>query len=388
VYTLNSNNVHFKRDAIHRRFCHALPGKQTIQRFWFPTAVLLSKRIIYQLMDIRLSVRMKFFIAALIVLFTCMVIPGCIIQPPLSKEPPSIQSSPVREGTINVPGGKVWYRIVGADRPDIPLLVLHGGPGACHDYLEPLEALGDERPVIFYDQLGCGKSDHPDNNSLWTTKRFVEELEQVRTALAPGKVHILGSSWGTMLTSEYMITKNPAGVVSLIMSGPCLSAKRWEADQRQYLDELPDEENAVILACEQTGNFSSPEYQDAMMHYYHRYVCRLDPWPDCLIRTFENMGVVVYNQMWGPSEFTITGTLKNFDRSSDLQEIGVPVLFTCGRYDEATPETTAYYQSMIPGSELIIFEDASHMHHIEKTDKYLTAVRDFMKRSEDGRMNG
>lgn len=322
----------------------------------------------------RLKVRFIFFILVLAIMIFFIPLSGCIFQ--------NTASVHVREGTINVTGGKVWYRIVGADSSGIPLLVLHGGPGAPHDYLEVLEALGDERPVIFYDQLGCGNSDNTDDDSLWTLGRFVEELEQVREELAPEEVHILGQSWGTMLACEYMITKNPDGVKSLILSGPCLSAEMWGADQRRYLDQLPEDMKKIILECEQSGDFSSDAYQDAMMEYYRLHVCRLDPWPDSLNRTFENMGADVYNYMWGPSEFTITGTLKDFDRTMDLREISVPVLFTCGRYDEATPESTAYYQSMLPCSEMIIFEDASHEHHIEKSEEYLLAVRDFLKRSE------
>ncbi|WFN34971.1 proline iminopeptidase-family hydrolase [Methanogenium sp. S4BF] len=318
-----------------------------------------------------------------IILSLFVVFSGCTAQSGKASGASSSASPQVQEGTVTVTGGKVWYRIAGADRPGIPLIVVHGGPGAPHDYLEPLEALANERPVIFYDQLGCGNSPCPDDPSLWTIGRFVDELEQVRAALSPGEVHILGQSWGTTLVSEYMITRKPAGVTSLIFSAPCLSVKRWEADQRQYLTELPEKERTTILACEETGNFSSPEYQDAMMTYYLLHLCRLEEWPDSMNRTFEKMGVGVYTYMWGPSEFTMAGTLKDFDQSPNLHEISVPVLFTCGRYDEATPESTAYYLSMLPGSELIIFEDASHMHHIEKTDEYLSVVREFLRRSED-----
>lgn len=108
----------------------------------------------------------------------------------------------IQEGYIQVPGGKVWYRIVGADRSGIPLLTIHGGPGAPHDYLEPLESLADERPVIFYDQLGCGFSDKPDDTTLWTVQRFTDELQAVRTALNLDRVNLLGTSWGTMLSVE------------------------------------------------------------------------------------------------------------------------------------------------------------------------------------------
>jgi proline iminopeptidase len=145
----------------------------------------------------------------------------------------------LKEGFIQVTGGKVWYRIVGADKKGIPLLTLHGGPGARHDYFEPLEALAVDRPVIFYDQLGCGNSDRPSDTTLWTVARFVEELEQVRESLHLEKVHLMGGSWGTMLAVEYMLRKKPDGVVSLILSGPYLSTPKWVADQQMWISQLP-----------------------------------------------------------------------------------------------------------------------------------------------------
>ncbi|MBA4417108.1 MAG: proline iminopeptidase [Syntrophus sp. (in: bacteria)] len=288
----------------------------------------------------------------------------------------------IREGYISVPGGNIWFKIVGADKKGIPLLTLHGGPGAPHDYLEPLEALSDERPVIFYDQLGCGNSDKPENKSLWRVKRFVEELHFVRSALRLGKIHILGQSWGTMLAVDYMLTRKPRGVVSLVLSAPCLSASRFIADQRKYLLEFPEDMQKIIRDAEASGNYDSPQYDEAEMKYYKRHVCRLDPWPDCMERTLKKSGRSVYEYMWGPSEFTMTGTLKKYERAKKLKQIKIPVLFTAGQYDEATPATTSYYQSMLPGSEIAIFEDASHEHHIEKPEQYLKTVRDFLRRAE------
>jgi proline iminopeptidase len=292
----------------------------------------------------------------------------------------------VIEGYIPVTSGSIWYKIVGANRKNIPLLVLHGGPGAPHDYLEPLEALSDERPVIFYDQLGCGNSDRPRGLSLWTIERFVNELEQVRTYLGPDKMHLLGQSWGTMLAVEYMLAKKPKDVVSLILSGPCLSLSRFTSDQKAYLLELPETLQRIINEGEASGCFGSREYQDAMMTYYGIHMCRLDPSPDCMNRTMEKMGYEVYEQMWGPSEFTITGTLKGYERADRLKEISVPTLFTCGRYDEATPSTTAYYHSLLPGSEIAIFEDASHQHHLEKAEEYLKVVRNFIDKTEKSKI--
>jgi proline-specific peptidase len=288
----------------------------------------------------------------------------------------------VQEGYIPVRGGNVWYRIVGSDKCGIPLLALHGGPGATWDYLEPLGALCGERPVVFYDQLGGGNSDRPDDTSLWTVECFTEELGTVREALDLEKVHILGQSWGSMLAVDYMLARKPHGIVSLILSGPCLSASRWGNDQRAYLLEMPAHIQKIIHDCETSGDFSSEEYQEAMMNFYRRHLCRMDPWPDCLMRTFEKMSHAVYEYMWGPSEFSIRGTLKNYERAERLRAIQVPVLFTCGRHDEATPASTSYYHEMLPGSAFVIFEDASHEHHIEKAGEYLNAVRTFLHRVE------
>ncbi len=214
-----------------------------------------------------------------------------------------------QEGYVSITGGKVWYQIVSAEKKETPLLTLHGGPGGAHDYLEPLILLSDERPVIFYDQLGCGNSDRPQNPSLWTVEHFVEELKQLREILSLDKIHILGQSWGSMLTVDYWLNEHPEGVVSFIFSGLCLSASRFTADQRSYLKLFPKEIQQTITKNEAAGCFDSPEYQEAMMKYYKRHLCRLEPWPDCLNRSFEKMGHEVYEYMWGPSELTVTGTL-------------------------------------------------------------------------------
>jgi proline iminopeptidase len=290
---------------------------------------------------------------------------------------------PATEGYIQVTGGKVWYRIAGADKKGISLLLVHGGPGAPHDYLEPLEALSDERPVIFYDQLDCGNSERSKDTSLWRTERFVEELGQVRAALKLEKVHILGQSWGSMLALEYYVRKNPEGIVSFIFSGPYFSSKRWSADQRKWISELPEAVRGMIEKTEASGDYSSQEYQDAMNVFYGRHLCRLDKWPDCMTRTMEKMGTDVYTYMWGPSEFTITGILKDADVSGELHKLKMPVLFTCGEYDEAAPETTEYYHSLVQGSEMYVLKGASHEHNLEKPEEYNGIIRAFLKNTEN-----
>lgn len=288
----------------------------------------------------------------------------------------------MREGFVKVPGGKVFHRTVGEDAPGIPLLVLHGGPGIPHDYLEPLEALGRERPVVFYDQLGCGASDWPDDLSLYTLPRFVDELALVREALGLERAHLLGQSWGAMLAVEYCLELRPAGIASLVLSGPCLDSRRFAADQREHLTRMPGPVREAIQLAEATGDFAAEAYQEAIGAYYAKHVCMLDPWPECLNRAIEKMNMTVYGHMWGPSEFTCTGTLREHGRQEELGGLRLPVLFTCGSQDEATPSTVAGYQALVPGAELCVLENASHSHHLEQPEAYLKTVSAFLRRAE------
>lgn len=217
------------------------------------------------------------------------------------------------EGYVEVPGGRVWYQIAGADRPGVPLLCLHGGPGMPHDYLEPLAGLAAGRPVIFYDQLGCGRSDRPADDSLWTTGRFVEELAAVRAALGLGRLHLFGNSWGGWLALQYTLDRRPQ-LDSLILSSSPPSVSRWITDCAALRAELSEPVRDVLDSHEAGGYFSCPEYQWAITQFYRRHVCRQDPWPDCVERTFAGMGADVYLTMWGPSEFgPVTGRLRTWD---------------------------------------------------------------------------
>lgn len=288
----------------------------------------------------------------------------------------------VTEGFLEVSGGKIWYQIVGADQKGIPLLVVHGGPGAPHDYLETLAELADQRPVIFYDQLGCGNSDRPEDESLWNVDRFVEELHSLRSSLKLEQIHLLGQSWGSMLSVEYLLRKNPSGIQSLILSAPFLSTPIWAADQRELISNMEPDIQDTILSIEQSGDYAAEAYQEAMMAFYRKHLCRMDPWPKSLLRTMDKMGVGVYEYMWGPSEFTITGTLLDADLTGDLHKIKTPTLFTCGEHDEATPESTKHFHSLLPGSEMHIFPDASHQHHIEAQSDYHQLLREWFSRHE------
>jgi proline iminopeptidase len=320
-------------------------------------------------------------IAGIVCLLVSFLLGGCGMDGKLN-ESGSESLGKTREGYIPVIGGRVWYKVAGENKKGIPVLVVHGGPGASHDYLEPLAELADERPVVFYDQLGCGNSERPETISLWTIERFVDELHQVRRALGLKKLHIIGQSWGSSLAVDYLLSENSEGVLSLVLSGALLSTSRWIEDQQAYVADLPEETREIIQASEDRGDFGSTDYQDAMMVFYRIHVCRLDPWPECLNRSFQKLNVPMYEYMWGPSEFTVTGALKDYERVERLKEISIPVLFTCGYHDEATPATTRYYQRHLPGSEVLVLEGASHEHHLEKPQEYLEAVRAFLRGAE------
>lgn len=286
----------------------------------------------------------------------------------------------LHEGYVGVRGGRIWYQVVG-EPGATPLLTLHGGPGSTHDLLEPLSALADERPVIFYDQLGSGKSDRPNDPALWQTNRFVEEVDTLRSTLGLTSLHLFGHSWGSMLAASYMLNHS-AGIKSLVLAGPCLSVPRFEQDALALKRNLSPDVVALLERHEQAGTTDSEEYQNAKWDFYKRHVCRIFPFPEPYRRARAGFGDAVYNTMWGPSEFHITGNLQDFDVTGRLHEIGVPTLFTCGRYDECTPEATAWYQAFLPGSEMVIFENSSHTPMVEESELYNKAIRDFLRRVE------
>jgi proline iminopeptidase len=220
--------------------------------------------------------------------------------------------------------------------------------------MTPLEALADERPVVLYDQLGCGKSDRPADTSLWRVERFVTELPIAPTTLA-ASLALAGHSWGTMLAMDYYLT-HPEGIVSLIMSSPCISIPRWLEDCANYIRQLPPDVQETLARHQQAGTLDTEEYTQAMEEFYRRHVFRLNPLPEALVQGRNSRGQQVYATMWGPNEFYMAGgNLQHYDRSGQLHTIKVPTLFSCGRVDEAAPGTTAWYHSLTPGSEFVVY---------------------------------
>lgn len=293
----------------------------------------------------------------------------------------------LQEGFVSVEDGyRVWFRSVGggAEQEHVPLLCLHGGPGVPHDYLENLEALASEtQRVIFYDQLGCGHSDLPEDTTRWHVPRFVEELATVRHVLGLDRVHILGQSWGGMLAIEYALTQ-PQGLDSLILSNTTSSIPLWIAEANRLRELLPPEVNAALLKHEVDGTTEDPEYQEAMEIFYDRHVIRVKPMPEFVQRAFDTLSKPVYYTMNGPSEFHVIGTIKDWDRTERLSEMHVPTLILSGRYDESTPRINDILHRGIANSEWVIFEHSSHLSHVEEADLYMQTVRAFLDKVEAG----
>jgi L-proline amide hydrolase len=294
---------------------------------------------------------------------------------------------PITEGFIPFCGYRVWYRIVGdsEETSNKPLLCLHGGPGIPHDYLEPIgEMAGSGRRVIFYDQLGCGNSDHPHNPNMWTVELFLAEIDTIRRSLRLERVHILGQSWGCMLAMEYALTR-PSGLTSLILSDPIADMHQWVDEANRLRAELPREVQQTLWKYERAGTTEDPAYQEAVLAYYRRHLCRLKEWPECLNRSFEKLkqSPEVYYTMNGPSEFHVIGTLRNWSIVDRLKEIHIPTLLLSGRYDEATPAIVETINRGIAGSEWVVFENSAHMPHLEEPNRYSQTLNDFLTRVDN-----
>jgi proline iminopeptidase len=286
------------------------------------------------------------------------------------------------QGFIDVPGGPVWYSVAGTG-PGIPLMVLHGGPGGRICEYSRLDVLGDERPVIRYDQLGSGRSGRPNNLALWTVERFVEELDVVRQELGLQQMHLLGHSWGGALAAAYVLEKGTRGIESVILSSPLLSTSLWIEDANYLRSLLPPDVQQTLTEHEVAGTTGSEEYQAASDLFYERHVRGgepIEPADEC---DGAPMGQFVYEYMWGPTEFHATGILIDFDATDQLHEIDVPVLFIAGEFDEARPERVAEFQRLIPGSKFTIILDAAHGTFIRKPDEYRNILETFLDSVEE-----
>jgi proline iminopeptidase len=281
------------------------------------------------------------------------------------------------QGFIDVPGGPIWYKISGTG-PGLPVLALHGGPGGTSCGLELLEKLGDERPVIRYDQLGTGRSGRPDDMSLWQVERFVEALHTIRLELGLERFHLLGHSWGGALAAAYVIEKGTEGIASVTLSSPLLSTPLWIEDANYLRNQLPDDVQETLTKHEKAGTIDSAEYKAASDVFYDRHVRGGDAVEVSISCEGAGWNPVIYNYMWGPTEFRATGNLVDFDVTDRLHEIDVPVLFIAGEFDEARPERLAQFQRLIPGSQLVVIQGGAHASLSRKPDVYRQALEKFL----------
>jgi proline iminopeptidase len=280
-------------------------------------------------------------------------------------------------GEVEVEGGTVRYRVLGEG--DRTLVLLHGGPGGGSGYLKPLERLaGLDRRVVLYDQLGCGESDRPDDPTLWRADRFVDELEALRAHLGLEGFDLYGHSWGGMLATDYALGYQQH-LRSLVLASTIADGPLLQREMARLLEDFPEELRETLRRHEEAGTTESEEYVDAITTVYRRHLCRCDPWPPEVVKTFEDFAMDVYVPMWGPSEFCFDGNLSDWDRVDRLHEIRVPTLITVGRHDELTPACSEQIHERIPGSRLVVFEDGSHMTFWEETERYLQVLDEFLR---------
>ena len=291
---------------------------------------------------------------------------------------------------VETPKGQfnVWTKRFGHN-PRMKLLLLHGGPGATHEYFECLESYFPSRGIefIYYDQLGSAYSDQPQDVDLWQVGRFVEELEQVRQALDldKGNFYLLGHSWGGILATEYAL-KYQDRLKGLVISNMMSSCPEYDAYAKNVLAKQMDPAALEeIRALEAKGEFQNPRYMELLIpNYYAQHICRLEVWPDPVNRAFAKMNQEVYVTMQGPSEFGIAGRLENWDRKADLKNIAVPTLVIGARYDTMDPEHMKWMSTEIPNGSYLYCPKGSHMCMYDDQETFVKGLMAFIQAVDEG----
>jgi pimeloyl-ACP methyl ester carboxylesterase len=341
------------------------------------------------------------------------------------------------EGFTDFQGYKIWYRVAksATSGSTTPVLLLHGGPGLGSDYLEPLETMaGQGRTIIRFDQLGCGRSDRPRDLSLWTISSCVEQTESIRKALGLDSIHLLGHSWGGMVALEYLLA-HPLVVQSVCLCSSVVSVQLWVKEAHRLRSLMPSHLSKALDRCEQSLRPSKPPepgakpacsltqekidcrarilsvvfpflshplaagvaswmsywpmlrpcaYEILIIQFNLRHGCRLRPMPLGIFKMLAGMNEELYETLWGPSDFSATGPLKDWDIRPRLSLIRCPALILSGRYDEATPLQMEFLRTGITGSQQVILDQSSHCGMWEEPDKYRDAILGFINRVEGG----
>lgn len=292
-----------------------------------------------------------------------------------AQENPFLKSG---EGYVTVHGGQIWYRILGEGN-ETPLLMMHGGPGGTSRSFYLFEKLSKDRPLILFDQLGTGRSGSHKDTSLLHVNEFVEQVELLKKELKLNEFYLYGHSWGTALALEYYSTY-PTGVKGIIFNSPYFSTAIWEADADTLIMALPLSVREAIKKGEESGDFSAASYQDANTVYAANYGLRKKALRSDLDTVRAPGNYFIYNYMWGPTEFTATGTLKTYDSMDKLKKITVPTLFITGEFDEARPSTVRYFGSLVAGSKTVIIKNAGHATMHDNLRANRKAIQDFLKK--------
>ncbi len=293
----------------------------------------------------------------------------------MSPRPPA-----QREGFTAVHGYRFYWKSVGDPGPKGTIVLLHGGPGGTHDYLLAFSDLADHGyRVIYYDQLGCGRSELARDVSEYSIDRDVEDLEALRRELQLDRFHLIGSSYGGLLAIAYALA-HPEPIRTLVSASGLVDVPLTSREMERLKRELPAPLPDILERHEARGEYQHPEYLDAVMQFYRRHLCRLPVWPAEVTYTLDHLSVPKYGTMNGPNEFTITGTIRDYDATPRLGEIRIPTLVTTGRYDEVTPAVAESIHRGIRGSTLVRFEESSHTAFWEERPRYMQTVLDFLER--------
>jgi len=261
---------------------------------------------------------------------------------------------------------------------ETPLLLMHGGPGGTSRSFYLFEKLSKQRPLILFDQLGTGRSGHHTDTSLLKVDKFVQQVVDLKTHLKLDDYFLYGHSWGTALALEYY-SHYPEGVEGIIFNSPYFSTAVWEADADTLITKLPPLIQDAIAKGEASGDFQSLSYQNANTVFAANYGLRKKRRKSKLDTEKAPGNYFIYNYMWGPTEFTATGTLKSFDIVYKLNTVKVPTLFITGEYDEARPATVERFQSMVPNAEMVVIKKAGHATMHDNLCQNRNAIAKFLK---------
>jgi proline iminopeptidase len=281
------------------------------------------------------------------------------------------------EGFVEVEGGKIWYGIMG-DGDNTPLLCLHGGPGGTSKSYYNLSEISKERPVILFDQLGTGRSDHHQDTTLLKVEMFVKQVKAIKSELKLNDFYLLGSSWGAALALEYY-THHPEGIKGIIFNSPYFSTPVWTEDAAKLVAGLPDSIQTAIHMAERDSVFDTDSYIAANSFFASKHGRRKELVKHPYDTVESNRNTFIYNYMWGPSEFTATGTLRNYDNVQSLKKVKVPALFTTGEFDEAIPETVNKLSHMVNDSKFVIIQDAGHFSLNDNREAVVGAIQEFFE---------